>query len=185
MTRLLHYNFPQSTLCAPLNSLCKHLTQRGCGFLGDDRLGDLFVCFPTFVLAVDTTKDCHLSYKPIGRKAALRDLDYVQPWCALKVPPQPEIPSPPPQSKDWKAIRYSCHSSKQGPAPIPSNTQEPVSQNKVPPVSDAPPVATSPPVAVPVLNPDLSKIKLLSTMSHEDILKYMHHPDTILSEVRT
>ena len=38
-----------STLRTPLYSLHKHLTQRGCGFLGDDSLGGLFVYFPTFV----------------------------------------------------------------------------------------------------------------------------------------
>ena len=99
-----------------------------------------FVYFPTFVLAVDTTKDCHVSYKPISRQAALDVLDYVQPRCALKVLPQPEIPSSSPQSKDWKAIRYARHSMKQGPAPISSVTQEQVTQNEVPPVSAAPPV---------------------------------------------
>ena len=79
------------TLRTPLYSLRKHLTQRGCGFIGDDSLGGLFVYFPTFVLAVDTTKDCHLSYKPIGHKAALKDLDYVQPRCARKVIPPPPL----------------------------------------------------------------------------------------------
>ena len=70
MCNVLH----MSTLYTPLCSLCKYLTQHGCGFLGDESLGVLFIYFPTFVLAVDTTKDCHLSYKPVGRKVALRNL---------------------------------------------------------------------------------------------------------------
>ena len=41
------------------------------------------------------------------------------------------------------------------------------------------------PATVLVLNHDLSKINLLSTMSREDILNHMHHPDTILPEVHT
>ena len=45
------------TLCTPLYSLRKHLTQRGCGFLGDDSLGGLFVYFLIFVLADDSKKD--------------------------------------------------------------------------------------------------------------------------------
>ena len=135
--------------------------------------------FPTFVLAVDTTKDCHLSYKPISRKAALCDLDYVQLCCALEI-----LPPPPPVPEDWESIRYARHTVKQGPAPIPSVTQEPVSPNESPQTSAPPPVANSSPAPGPILKPDLSKIKLLSTMSREDILKHMHHPNTTLPEIR-
>jgi hypothetical protein len=41
----------------------------------------MLVCFPTFVLTVDTSSDCHLSYKPLGYCAPLDILHYVQPWC--------------------------------------------------------------------------------------------------------
>ena len=80
------------TLCTSLFSLWKHLSQRGCGFLGDDSLGGLTVYFPTFFLSVDTAKDFHLSYKPVGRKTALSKIDYVQPKCDLKYPPPPKAP---------------------------------------------------------------------------------------------
>ena len=44
------------TLCTHLYSIRKHLTQLGCGFLGDDSLRGLFAYFQTFVLAVNTKK---------------------------------------------------------------------------------------------------------------------------------
>ena len=91
------------TLCTPLCNVHKHLTQCGCGFIGNNSLWGLSLYFSTFVLAVDTTKNCHLSYKPIGRQAALNDLDYIQPRCALKVLP------PPPAPADWEVIQYACH----------------------------------------------------------------------------
>ena len=41
----------------------------------------MLVYFPAFVLSVDTSSDCHLSYKPLGRSALLDTLQYVQPRC--------------------------------------------------------------------------------------------------------
>jgi hypothetical protein len=41
----------------------------------------MLVCFPTFVLTVDTSSDCHLSYEPLGHCALLDILHYVLPWC--------------------------------------------------------------------------------------------------------
>jgi hypothetical protein len=67
-------------LVMPLYSLQVHLTQQGCAFYGTYAAGVL-VCFPTFVLTVDTSSDCHLSYKPLGHYAPLDILHYVQPWC--------------------------------------------------------------------------------------------------------
>ena len=62
----------------PLYSLQAHQRQRGCGFIGMSGLG-MHVFFPSFIIEVDTTTDCHLLYEPIGRTACLADLDYVQP----------------------------------------------------------------------------------------------------------
>ncbi|KAL7525339.1 hypothetical protein ACHAWF_001311, partial [Thalassiosira exigua] len=62
----------------PLYSLRAHQKQRGCGFFGACDQG-IYVYFPGFVLEVDTSSDCLLSYCPIGRAARLPDLDYVQP----------------------------------------------------------------------------------------------------------
>jgi hypothetical protein len=39
----------------------------------------MHVFFPSFIIEVDTSTDCHLLYEPIGRAACLADLDYVQP----------------------------------------------------------------------------------------------------------
>jgi hypothetical protein len=39
----------------------------------------MHVFFPSFIIEVDTTTDCHLLYEPIGQAACLADLDYVQP----------------------------------------------------------------------------------------------------------
>ena len=53
-----------------------------------------------------------------------------------------------------------------------------VSSDEVLPVGDPPPIAPPPPAAVQVSDPGLTKIKLLSTISREDILRHIHHPDT-------
>jgi hypothetical protein len=45
------------------------------------------VYFPGVVLTVDTSSDCHLSYKPLGKTVALSSLHYVQPWCPPVVYP--------------------------------------------------------------------------------------------------
>jgi hypothetical protein len=64
----------------PLYSLLAHLTQRGCAFYGLYAAG-MLVCFPTFVLTVETSSDGHLSYEPLGHCALLDILHYVQPQC--------------------------------------------------------------------------------------------------------
>ena len=65
-------------LWIPLYSLRAHLCQLGCGFLGSYETG-MCVYFPGVVLTVDTSSDCHLSYEPLGKTAALSSLHYVQP----------------------------------------------------------------------------------------------------------
>jgi hypothetical protein len=64
------------SLVVPLYSLCAHLNQRGCRFYGAYNVG-MLVCFPTFVLTVDMSLDCHLSYVPLGCCAPLDILHYV------------------------------------------------------------------------------------------------------------
>ncbi len=63
-------------LVVPLYSLRAHLTQRGCAFYGACK-ASMLVCFLTFVLTVDTSSNCKLSYKPLGRCALLELLHYV------------------------------------------------------------------------------------------------------------
>ena len=64
-------------LRSPLYSLRAHFKQRGCGFIGDNTMGCMYVYFPTFILHVNDTHDCHLNYVLIGRDGQLSMLDYV------------------------------------------------------------------------------------------------------------
>jgi hypothetical protein len=73
-------------LWVPLYSLRAHLRQSGCSFVGSYKTG-LHVYFPGMVLTVDTSSDCHLAYKPLGKTAPLLSLHYVQPQCPLVVYP--------------------------------------------------------------------------------------------------
>ncbi len=61
-----------------LYSLCAHLCQSGCSFVGSYKTG-FHVYFPGVVLTVDTSSDCHLAYKPLGKTVPLSLLHYVQP----------------------------------------------------------------------------------------------------------
>ncbi len=58
----------------------------GCGFLGSYETG-MHVYFPGVVLTVDTSLECHLSYKPLGKMVPLLSLHFVQPWCPPTVYP--------------------------------------------------------------------------------------------------
>ncbi len=73
-------------LAVPLYSLHAYLQQRGCGFIGTFDNG-FHVYFPTFILLVDTSSNCHLSYEPLGKSAPLRTLQYVQLCCAARLYP--------------------------------------------------------------------------------------------------
>jgi hypothetical protein len=68
------------------------MSQRGCGFFGLASSGFL-VYFPTFVLSVDTSVDCHLSFEPLGSSAPLDTLHYAQPRCAPNYYPSEMSPS--------------------------------------------------------------------------------------------
>ncbi len=60
-------------LRVPLYSLRAHLCQSGCGFVGSYETG-LHIYFPGVVLTVDTSSDCHLAYKLLGKTAPLLTL---------------------------------------------------------------------------------------------------------------
>jgi hypothetical protein len=79
-------------LAVPLYSLCAHLKQLGCGFIGTSEAG-ILIYFPTFILSVDTTSDCHLSYEPLGWTVPLCSLHYIQPWCPPDLYPLEVYPS--------------------------------------------------------------------------------------------
>ncbi len=61
----------------PLYSLRAHQRQHGCGFIGMHDLG-MYIFFPSFIVEVNTTTDCHLLYEPIGQSTTMSNLDYVQ-----------------------------------------------------------------------------------------------------------
>ena len=44
--------------------------------MGVESPGSIFIYFPSFILEVDTSKDCTLSYAPIGKEISIHDLDY-------------------------------------------------------------------------------------------------------------
>ncbi len=79
-------------LAVPLYSLRAHLNQPGSGFFGTFEAG-MLVYFPTFVLSVDTSTNCHLSYEPLSCSAPLSTLHYVQPRCAPTLYPSEVSPS--------------------------------------------------------------------------------------------
>jgi hypothetical protein len=73
-------------LVIPLYSLYAHCVQPSCGFIGALGVG-ILVYFPSFILTVDTSKDCFLAFKSLGRLALLNTLHYVQPCCAPSLYP--------------------------------------------------------------------------------------------------
>ena len=101
----------------PLYSLRAHQRQRGCGFVGASDMGGIYVYFPTFLLEVDTSSDCHLGYSPLGVTVSLQDLHYVQPRCAHKSPPAPQAAAST-SDDDWRNVSYS-HQNPKGGSTIP------------------------------------------------------------------
>ena len=95
--------------------------QRGCGFLGSEDMGGIFVWFPDFVLTVDTSTDCHLSYAPLGRASSLPDCHYVQPRCAASSSSSATEKSDP----EAEFVTYAAPHPKGGPS-RPSTSSKPV-----------------------------------------------------------
>jgi hypothetical protein len=65
-------------LVVPLYSLRVHVKQRGCGFIGTSDIG-ILVYFPSFVLLVNTSKNCPLAFESLGQLAPLDTLQHTQP----------------------------------------------------------------------------------------------------------
>ena len=63
--------------------------------MGAESLWGMFVYFPGFVLEVDTSKDCALSYAPIDKKVSIHDLDYAQTKISLCNATSNDTPPPP------------------------------------------------------------------------------------------
>jgi hypothetical protein len=67
---ILLQNVLHMILWSPLYSLCAHVKQHGCGFIGESDEG-ILVYFPTFVSSVDMSKDCHLALNLLGDRLHL------------------------------------------------------------------------------------------------------------------
>ena len=197
-------------LAVPLYSLRKHVTQRGCGFIGTEESGFL-VYFPKFVLSVDTAVDSHLSFAPLGRTAPLDTLHYVQPRCPPVVYPSelgPTVshatPGPlPALVEDDASTTVAVSIAPCSPLP----TQSPIVA-ATPPLPSAPPLdlsaitlqlqslsdaittlSTPSPLATPLPaavadDHDDSPTRLLSTMTPEEIQSLLHHDGTTFPPVR-
>jgi hypothetical protein len=79
----------------PLYSLRAHQRQLGCGFIGMHNLG-MYIFFPSFIVEVNTSTNCQITYEPIGWSGTLSSIEYVQPistgnsaLATAEVPPSP------------------------------------------------------------------------------------------------
>ncbi len=108
-------------LAVPLYSICAHLKQLGCGFVGTLEAG-ILVYFPP---------DCHLLYEPLGWMIPLWNLHYIQPWYPPNLYPSEVDPSTCIVSHDLMAISN-------GLVLIEDNSTDAPSQALVPPVLPSP-----------------------------------------------
>ena len=169
-----------------LTSQPKNIQMGGCGFLGDNSLGGIVrlssnVC-PLrrhYKRSPTQLQTCRAEYHPQQNRLCATSRMCPQ----ISSSTQSSVNSDPTMARlEVHQVCTSHHKAMS--TPVPPVMQDDVSQIEVPPVGAAPPVATSPPAVVQVSNPDISKTKLISTMSHEDILQHMHHPSTTLPKVR-
>ncbi len=134
-------------LAIPLYSLCAQLHQPGCSFIGMFEDG-FQIHFPSFLLSVDMSSDCHLTFESLGTSAPLAMLHYVQPWCPAKFYPSQTLISSlastphPATIKDDEAgtvadvsvgVALDAHPS--GPPTEPSDMTPPASPMTMPPAS--------------------------------------------------
>ncbi len=154
-------------LAVPLYSLRTHLKQHGCGFLGTFEAG-MLVYFPRFVLLVDTSSNCHLSYEPLGQAAPLDTLHYMQPRCPPSLYPSEQPPlsctathTPALIEDDLSAMDLS------------SNAAPPTGPTMVPP--EPPP---SPMSVAALSHPDASTINMSTLSSHLCSLAYKVCPSS-------
>jgi hypothetical protein len=194
-----------------LYSLRAHCTQRGCGFIGTFNVG-ILVYFPMFVLLVDTSKDCHLTFDSLGRSAPIDSLDYVQPCCsptlypaelssttAAKTSPVPNIveddcsmspntilaPSSPVPSLPPSSVLSSSDSSADNLSGISARLQSLADAILSLQAQQRPPVPLGeqpPPQSDNDASPSLPV--LASTMSREDIISILHRDGSSLPAIR-
>jgi hypothetical protein len=134
-------------LAIALYSLCAHLHQPGCSFIGTFE-DNFHVYFPSFVLSVNMSSDCHLTFESLGTSAPLTMLHYVQPQCpamlyssetltfSLASTPHPaiiKIDEAVMVADVYVGIVSDAHPS--GPPTVPSDMTPPASPTTTPPAS--------------------------------------------------
>jgi hypothetical protein len=148
-------------LRVPLYSLRAHFCQFGCGFLESHETG-MHVYFPGAVLTVDTSSDCHLSYKPLGKTPGLSSLHYVQPRCPPAVYPS--------ERSAFLARTQSQSCQEQAGGVLVVSQPDALSPHPVVPVIESPSLLK--------LSPDIhlpsGSLTLLSTLPRDDIARLVH-----------
>ncbi len=167
---LIHNVLHVPNLRVPLYSLRAHLRQPGCGFLGSYKTG-MHVYFPSVVLTVDTSSDCHLSYKQPRKTVTLSSLHYVQPQCPPVVYPTERLALLTRARAQLRQELLLGFSSKEMPEELtPSPTASDPSSIPLPlPSSD---------LSLPSDSPTL-----LPTLSRDDITRLVHHAGSSLPPV--
>ena len=166
----------------PLYSLRAHQRQYGCGFIGMQGLG-MFVFFPSFIVEVNTTTDCHLSYSAVGRACTMSALDYVQPIQSHGAAATASVPSPTPVLVEDDVVEDDVEGSD------PPDDDSDITPDLLPTYAShwpkKPPPTPSPTAQNPVSahHPNRSSLPL-ECMSDEDIVAALHHPNTRLPPVR-
>ncbi len=183
-------------LTVPLFSLHAHMMQHGFGFFGSNKLGFL-VYFPMFVLLVDTSVDCHLSYKPLGTSAQLNTLHYLKPRCPPTLYPSkflpslstatPSLPSPALIKDDEDTVLPVVDPALSDPSAPPSamdlgllSSQLQLLVDPVGKLSSSPSGLLSPTSSnePPSENNAAPASCLLSTMTSNEFARLLHHPGT-------
>ncbi len=192
-------------LAVLLYSLCTHITQQGCGFIGTHESGFL-VYFPSFILSVDAAIDCHFSFNPLGQSALLATLHYVQPCCPPALHPSEVSPSTstaapsPPSPVIIEDNNVTTLPSTEHPILLSSTPSSAVSlhalsthiksltdavnhltsscAHTLQPHSSPTPLASDIDEMPPTDSDDAPESHLLSTMSPEEITCLFHHPGT-------
>jgi hypothetical protein len=160
---LVHNVLHVPDLHVPLYSLRAHLTQLGCGFIGDYDTG-FYVYFPAFVLEVNSDTDSHLTYSPLGSSVTLSSLAYAQ--------PKPPV----------LAHASSLSTPPMGPT---STTLHVIPKDVVDSPTSTRPAVPSLPLPRPSSpNDSTPKVRLLSTMTRDEITQHLHTPDAVLPAIR-
>ena len=210
---LIHHVLHVPALRVPLYSLRAHLCQRGYGFVGSHDT-DMHVYFPSLVLSVDASTNCHLTYEPFGKSAPLSTLHYVQPHCPPTTYPDEnsalcttaDSPAPVLVENDDGSVVLDSVSPRLG---IPPAVESPSYKSVVPkqgPVPKAPPFLANDIASIsqhlkllldrlsgladspsPVSAPPALKHvapKLLSSLSPDEVVCLVHCPGSLSQPVR-